>query len=103
LSDLVLKHNINRLCIDPITVFSINIEKSSQIRESVFDFTNLLKKLDVTVILAEETTEASDEEFEKYGLNEDEAIIMVFDNNDKFLRCIGVKKLKEFLRNEPPN
>jgi len=53
--------------------------------------------------LPEETTEASDEEFEKYGLNEDEAIIMVFDNNDKFLRCIGVKKLKEFLRNEPPN
>ena len=59
LSDLVLKHNIQRLCIDPITVFSINIEKSSQIRETVFDFTNLLKKLDVTVILAEETTEVS--------------------------------------------
>jgi circadian clock protein KaiC len=56
-TDIVSKYDIQRLCIDPISVLSMNLDKESQIRETIFDLTSLLKRLKVTVLVAEETDE----------------------------------------------
>jgi circadian clock protein KaiC len=57
LTEIVSKYDIQRLCIDPVSVLAMNIDKDSQIRETLFDLTSLLKRLKVTVLLAEETDE----------------------------------------------
>ena len=60
LMELVSKHDVKRVCIDPISVFAMHIDRESEIRERVFELGSLLKRLNVTVILSdEETTEDS--------------------------------------------
>jgi circadian clock protein KaiC len=62
LTKLVSKHKIRRVCIDPITLFALAENNLGKVREMVFDVTAMLKKMDVTVILASETASADTEE-----------------------------------------
>lgn len=58
---LIQKYNIKRIAIDPISVLAFSIEKDNDVRETLFDFVSVLKRLGATVILAEETSEAGAE------------------------------------------
>ncbi|MFZ5955863.1 MAG: RAD55 family ATPase [Nanoarchaeota archaeon] len=62
LTKLVSRYNIKRIAIDPISVLtSINLEKDEHIRDLIFDLTALLKRLQVTILLANETIGKSEE------------------------------------------
>jgi circadian clock protein KaiC len=59
LMKVISKNEIKRICIDPISIFSISSNKETDLRETVFDLTSLLKRLKVTVLLADETIEGT--------------------------------------------
>ena len=59
LATMIKKHDIKRICMDPISVFSISSDKPSDFREAIFDLTVMLKKLNVTIILSDETIEGA--------------------------------------------
>ncbi|MBI5148901.1 AAA family ATPase [Candidatus Pacearchaeota archaeon] len=54
LIELVAKHEVKRLCFDPVSVFAMTLEKESTVREAIYTLCSLLKRLKVTVLLAEE-------------------------------------------------
>lgn len=56
---VISKYNIKRIAIDPISVLAFSLEKEHQVRETIFDLVSLLKRLGATVILADETSEAT--------------------------------------------
>lgn len=58
----ISKYDIKRICIDPITMFGLTENNLGKIRETVFDLTSLLKRMNVTVLLASETASADTEE-----------------------------------------
>jgi circadian clock protein KaiC len=62
LTKLVAKHKIRRVCIDPITLFALGENNLGKVREMIFDVTSMLKRFDVTVLLASETASADTEE-----------------------------------------
>jgi len=51
----VAKNDIKRICFDPINVFSLKLPKEISLREQLYDFLSLLKKLDVCVVIAGES------------------------------------------------
>jgi circadian clock protein KaiC len=68
LSKLIIENDIKRICIDPLNVFSIGLEKSMGLRKQVYDFLSWLKGLNVCVLIAGE----SDEDFGgKYDLSDE--------------------------------
>lgn len=54
LIELVAKHEIKRVAIDPISVFAMAIEKENSVREALYTLCSLLKRFKVTVLLADE-------------------------------------------------
>jgi len=62
LAQLVSKHDVRRICIDPVSILTMKLEKESSVREVLFDLTSMLKRLKVTVLLAEENLEGSMED-----------------------------------------
>jgi circadian clock protein KaiC len=58
LTKLISKHNIKRICFDPVSVLALNLSESGKIREVIFDLVSLMKRLNVTSILADESFEA---------------------------------------------
>lgn len=58
----ISKYDIKRVCIDPITLFGLTENNLGKIRETVFDLTSLMKRMNVTVLLASETASADTEE-----------------------------------------
>ena len=65
LTALVAKHDIRRVCFDPINVFAIDLPKEAAMRKQIYELASLLKKLNVCVIIA---GEADEEKAEGYGL-----------------------------------
>jgi len=59
LTKLVAKYNIKRICFDPISVLALNINDEGKIREQVFELASLMKRLNVTSILADESIESN--------------------------------------------
>jgi circadian clock protein KaiC len=57
LTELVAKHNIKRICFDPVSVLALNLESEAKIRETIFELSSLMKRLNVTSILADESLE----------------------------------------------
>ncbi len=55
LTRLISKYNIKRVCFDPISVLALNINEEGKIREEVFDLASLMKRLNVTSILSDES------------------------------------------------
>ena len=64
---LVLNNNIKRVCIDPVSILSIKLENELVIREILYDLTASLKRLNITTIIADETSEGTVENFSLGG------------------------------------
>lgn len=58
---IISQHDIRRVCIDPISVLAMSLKSEGDIREVIFDLTSLLKRMNVTVLIADETNEGSAE------------------------------------------
>jgi circadian clock protein KaiC len=68
LSKLIIEKDIRRVCLDPINVYLIGLDKSINIRKQIYDLLSWLKKLNVCVLVAGE----SDEDFGgRYNLSEE--------------------------------
>lgn len=55
LTGLVAKYQIKRICFDPVSVLALNQTEDGKIREVIFGLVSLMKRLNVTTILADET------------------------------------------------
>jgi circadian clock protein KaiC len=56
LMSYVSKYNIQRICMDPISTFTMPIEKQNRVRLIVFDIVSLLKRMKTTVLIADEVS-----------------------------------------------
>ena len=54
--DLVSKYEIKRICMDPVSVFSMSIGDETKIRKTLYNLTSLMKRLRATVLLSNETS-----------------------------------------------
>ncbi len=54
LTKLVSKYDIKRVCFDPIGLFQANETSEAKLRVMLFDLVSLLKRLNVTVLIADE-------------------------------------------------
>jgi circadian clock protein KaiC len=57
LTSLVSKHNIQRICFDPISVLAMNQNEEGKTREIIFELSSLMKRLKVTTLYTDETME----------------------------------------------
>ncbi len=57
LTKMVTKHQIRRICFDPVSVLTLNEENQGKLRDIIFDLTALMKRMGVTSILADESIE----------------------------------------------
>jgi circadian clock protein KaiC len=55
LTRMISKNDIKRLCIDPVSVLALNITEEGKVREKLFEIFSLMKRLKVTVVLADES------------------------------------------------
>jgi|SRR3989344_3217826 len=62
LTKAIAKFQIRRICLDPVGLFRADVENSAKLRMMLFDLTSLLKRLNVTVLLADETAASDSEE-----------------------------------------
>lgn len=62
LTKAVAKYQIKRICFDPISLFAASEANEAKLRQLIFDLSSLLKRLDVTVVLADETASGDTEE-----------------------------------------
>jgi circadian clock protein KaiC len=74
--DIVSKHSIQRVCIDPISSLALRLENEAEIRERIYELCSLLKRLKVTVLLSDEIHGessmdfSSGEKFSRHGVVE---------------------------------
>ena len=52
--ELISKHDIRRVCIDPVNTYSMTISDKAKMRSTIYNLISLLKRLKVTVLLSEE-------------------------------------------------
>jgi KaiC/GvpD/RAD55 family RecA-like ATPase len=57
LTKLITKHNIQRLCFDPISVLALGQKEESNIRKVIFELSSLMKRLKITTLLTDESLE----------------------------------------------
>lgn len=57
LSNLISRHNIKRICFDPISVLALHLSDEGKIREAIFELSSLMKRLNVTTIFSDENLE----------------------------------------------
>jgi len=62
LTRLVSKYQIKRVGLDPISLFKVIEANPGKIRQMIYDITALLKRLNATVLLADETASGDTEE-----------------------------------------
>lgn len=62
LTRLISKYSIKRVCFDPISVLALNLDKPGEVRQEIFDLSNLMKRLNVTSIIADEGVNLQTEE-----------------------------------------
>ena len=68
ISKIVIDKNIKRICIDPINVYSLGLDKTINQRKQIYDLLSWLKKLGVCVVIAGESDEDSSG---RYALSEE--------------------------------
>src|SRR3989338_5767775 len=66
---MVAKYEIKRISIDPISLFGANEASDAKTRKMLYDLTSMLKRLGVTVLLADETASTDTEEVGISGAN----------------------------------
>jgi circadian clock protein KaiC len=54
---LIAEHDIKRICLDPINIFTLEFDKGINIRRELYDFLSLLRRLDLCVVISGETDE----------------------------------------------
>ncbi len=57
LTKLIARYGIKRVCFDPVSVLALNLNDDGQIREQMFELVSLMKRLNVTSIMADESLE----------------------------------------------
>jgi circadian clock protein KaiC len=57
LTKIIMKEDIERVCFDPINVFSVDLPREISLRKQIYNFLSLLKKLDVCILIAGEADE----------------------------------------------
>ena len=68
LSKIIIKNDIRRVCLDPMNVYLIGLDKNLSVRKQIYDLLSWLKRLNVCVLIAGE----SDEDFGgRYNLSEE--------------------------------
>jgi len=64
---VISKNNIRRICFDPISVLALNLSDQGKIREKIFELSSLLKRMDVTSVMADESMEGEGIEAPRHG------------------------------------
>ncbi|MAG40057.1 hypothetical protein CMI41_03755 [Candidatus Pacearchaeota archaeon] len=58
LTRLISKYNIQRICFDPVSVLALSLSEEGKVREVIYDLVSLMKRLNVTSVLADESFES---------------------------------------------
>ena len=57
LTHMISKNNVRRICFDPVSVLALNLTDKGKVRQAIFELSNLMKRLKVTTIFADESLE----------------------------------------------
>ena len=57
LKRMVSKNNVRRICFDPVSVLALNLSDQGKIRQAIFELSNLMKRMKVTTVFADESLE----------------------------------------------
>ncbi len=60
LTKMISRFGVKRICFDPISVLSLNLEDKGKVREAIFDLVSLMKRLRVTCVLSDESAPSVD-------------------------------------------
>jgi len=58
LKKMIAKNNIRRICFDPISVLALGLSDAGKIRQTIFELSSLMKRLDVTTVFVDESLES---------------------------------------------
>lgn len=69
LTAMIAKYDIRRIALDPISLFATSEPNEAKIRKMLYELSSILKRLGVTVLLADETATTDTEEVGIAGAN----------------------------------
>jgi len=55
---MISRDNIRRICFDPISVLALNLSDGGKIRQTIFELSSLMKRLNVTTVFVDESLES---------------------------------------------
>ncbi|MEK6821209.1 MAG: ATPase domain-containing protein, partial [archaeon] len=97
IEDLVTKNKATRLIIDPGVIFHLYFEKELDARKRILSLGKMLKKLNVTTIVTNESTTGQHEGL--YGLEEyvADGVILLYHTRveNRFVRSLGILKMRD--------
>jgi len=67
LTQYVFDNSIQRVCIDPVSILSLSLKDEVLIRDFVFNLTLILKRINITTLLSDETSEGTLDNFSLQG------------------------------------
>ncbi len=97
IEDLVAKHKASRLIIDPGVIFHLYFERELDARKRILSLGKMLKKLNVTTVITNESTTGQHEGL--YGLEEyvADGVVLLYHTRveNRFVRSIGILKMRD--------
>lgn len=97
IEDLVTKHKAARLVIDPGVIFHLYFERELDARKRILSLGKMLKKLDVTTVITNESSTGQHEGL--YGLEEyvADGVILLYHTRveNRFVRSLGILKMRD--------
>ncbi len=97
IEDVVTKHKAQRLVIDPGVIFHLYFERELDARKRILSLGKMLKKLNVTTIITNESTTNQHEGL--FGLEEyvADGVVLMYHTRieNRFMRSIGILKMRE--------
>jgi len=57
LMNVISKHNVKRICFDPISVLALSLSEGGKMRQKIFELSSLMKRLKATTVYADESLE----------------------------------------------
>ncbi len=97
IEDLIDQYGAKRIVIDSVSVLSAFAEKPFQVRRTIFDIANMLKRQNVTAVFTAGTSAITEGQFgvavEEYAAD---GVVRLFHNivGTKFIRAVGVVKMR---------
>ena len=58
LMKMISRDNIRRICFDPVSVLALNLSDGGKIRQTIFELSSLMKRLNVTTVFVDESLES---------------------------------------------